>query len=189
MTSNKSPLSSLSVVAWVLVLALLAVFPLLPEPIGGKFHTELLAKVMIMAIFAASLQLLVGYTGQKSLGHAGLFAVGAYTVALLTARLGWNPWSAFAAAGVMAGLFGIVIALPSLRVKGPALAMVTIGFGIVVEKVVSEWQDVFAGQQGIYGVVPLSLVKMTMVFLSRPQAFSVSSRRPTLWSIWEIMPA
>jgi ABC-type branched-subunit amino acid transport system permease subunit len=103
------------------------------------------------------MNVLVGYTGQKSLGHAGLFAVGAYTVALLTARWGWNPWPAFAAAGVMAGIFGVVIALPALRVKGPALAMVTIGFGIVVEKIVSEWQDVFAGQQGIYGVLPLSL--------------------------------
>ena len=48
----------------------------------------------------------------------------------------------------------MVIALPALRVKGPSLAMVTIGFGIVIEKVVSEWQDVFAGQQGLYGVVP-----------------------------------
>jgi len=82
MTSSKS-LSSLSVAAWILAFALLAVFPLLPEPIGGKFHTELLAKVMIMAIFAASLQLLVGYTGLVSLGHAAFFGFGAYAVAML----------------------------------------------------------------------------------------------------------
>ena len=63
MTSSKS-LSSLSVVAWVIAFALLAVFPLLPEPIGGKFHTELLAKVMIMSIFAASLQLLGNTAGR-----------------------------------------------------------------------------------------------------------------------------
>ena len=82
MTSNKS----LSVVAWLVVFVLLAVFPLLPEPIGGKFHTELLAKVMIMAIFAASLQLLVGYTGLVSLGHAAFFGFGAYVSALTTKR-------------------------------------------------------------------------------------------------------
>ena len=133
---------------------LVAAVPLLTD---NDFHLRVLFLVGVNYLAAAGMNVLVGYTGQKSLGHAGLFAVGAYTVALLTARLGWNPWSAFAAAGVMAGLFGIVIALPSLRVKGPALAMVTICFGIVVEKVVSEWQDVFAGQQGIYGVVPLSL--------------------------------
>ena len=140
---------------WLAVVAALAAAaPLFTD---NDFYLRVLFLIGVNYIAAAGMNVLVGYTGQKSLGHAGLFAVGAYTVALLTARWGWNPWPAFAAAGVMAGLFGIVIALPALRVKGPALAMVTIGFGIVVEKVVSEWQDVFAGQQGIYGVVPLSL--------------------------------
>ena len=124
-----------------------------PFVTGNAFYLKVLFLIGVNYLAAAGLNVLVGHTGQKSLGHAGLFAVGAYTAALLTTRLGWNPWLAFVAAGVMAGLFGVLIALPALRVKGPALAMVTIGFGIVVEKVVSEWQDVFAGQQGIYGVV------------------------------------
>jgi branched-chain amino acid transport system permease protein len=122
----------------------------------NAFYLKVLFLIAVNYLAAAGLNVLVGHAGQKSLGHAGLFAVGAYTAALLTVRLGWNPWLAFLAAGVFAGVFGVVIALPALRVKGPALAMVTIGFGIVIEKVVSEWQDVFAGQQGIYGVVPPS---------------------------------
>ena len=87
---------------------LVAAVPLLTD---NDFHLRVLFLVGVNYLAAAGMNVLVGYTGQKSLGHAGLFAVGAYTVALLTARLGWNPWSAFAAAGVMAGLFGIVIAL------------------------------------------------------------------------------
>ncbi len=130
---------------------------LAPILITNGFYLKVLFLIGVNYLAASGLNVLVGHTGQKSLGHAGLFAVGAYTAALLTARLGWNPWLAFVAAGVMAGLFGVLIALPALRVRGPALAMVTIGFGIVVEKVVSEWQDVFAGQQGIYGVVPPSI--------------------------------
>lgn len=122
----------------------------------NAFYLKVLFLIAVNYLAAAGLNVLVGHAGQKSLGHAGLYAVGAYTAALLTVRLGWNPWLAFLAAGVVAGMFGVVIALPALRVKGPALAMVTIGFGIVIEKVVSEWQDVFAGQQGIYGVVPPS---------------------------------
>ena len=122
----------------------------------NAFYLKVLFLIAVNYLAAAGLNVLVGHAGQKSLGHAGLYAVGAYTAALLTVRLGWNPWLAFLAAGVVAGVFGVVIALPALRVKGPALAMVTIGFGIVIEKVVSEWQDVFAGQQGIYGVVPPS---------------------------------
>ncbi|WP_394680668.1 ATP-binding cassette domain-containing protein [uncultured Comamonas sp.] len=137
-----------------LVAALVAAIPLMTS---NDFYLRIVFLIGVNYIAASGLNVLVNYTGQKSLGHAGLFAVGAYAVALLTTRWGWNPWAAFAMAGVLAGLFGVVIALPALRVKGPALAMVTIGFGIVVEKVVSEWQDVFAGQQGIYGVVPLKL--------------------------------
>jgi branched-chain amino acid transport system permease protein len=135
----------------------LAFVVLAPVVITNAFYLKVLFLIGVNYLAAAGLNVLVGHTGQKSLGHAGLFAVGAYTAALLTARLGWNPWLAFVAAGVVAGLFGVLIALPALRVRGPALAMVTIGFGIVVEKVVSEWQDVFAGQQGIYGVVPPSI--------------------------------
>lgn len=140
---------------WLAIVA--AAAAAVPLATDNDFYLRVLFLVGVNYIAAAGMNVLVGYTGQKSLGHAGLFAVGAYTVALLTARWGWNPWPAFAAAGVMAGIFGVVIALPALRVQGPALAMVTIGFGIVVEKIVSEWQDVFAGQQGIYGVLPLSL--------------------------------
>ncbi len=136
------------------IVAVAAAIAIVPFVTSNAFYLKVLFLIGVNYLAAAGLNVLVGHTGQKSLGHAGLFAVGAYTAALLTARLGWNPWIAFVAAGVMAGLFGVLIALPALRVKGPALAMVTIGFGIVVEKIVSEWQDVFAGQQGIYGVVP-----------------------------------
>ena len=116
----------------VLVAIAIAVFPLVD---GNAFHLKVLFMIAVNYLAAAGLNVLVGHTGQKSLGHAGLFAVGAYTVALLTTRGEWNPWLAFVASGFAAALFGVVIALPALRVKGPALAMVTIGFGIVVEKV------------------------------------------------------
>ena len=139
------------------VIAVAAAIALVPFVTSNAFYLKVLFLIGVNYLAASGLNVLVGHTGQKSLGHAGLFAVGAYTVALLTARAGWNPWLAFVAAGVMAALFGVLIALPALRVKGPALAMVTIGFGIVVEKIVSEWQDVFAGQQGIYGVLPLAI--------------------------------
>ena len=123
----------------------------------NEFHLKIVFTAGMYYLAASGLNVLVGWTGQKSLGHAGLFAAGAYTAALLTAQAGWNPWLALLAAAVVAALFGVLIALPSLRVKGPSLAMVTIGFGIVVEKVVTEWQVPFGGQQGIYGVVPLSV--------------------------------
>ena len=141
---------------WIVLPVVVAALLAVPFFVENGFYLKVMFLIGVYYVAASGLNVLVGYAGQKSLGHAGLFAVGAYAAALLTTRFEWNPWFAFAASGVLAGLFGLLIALPSLRVKGPALAMVTIGFGIVVEKVVSEWQDVFAGQQGIYGVLPLS---------------------------------
>ncbi len=120
---------------------------------ANDFYARILFMMGVNYIAAAGLNILVGYAGQKSLGHAGLFGVGAYTVALATTQWGLDPWTALAAACVMGGLFGLVIAAPAVHVSGPSLAMVTIGFGIVVEKVVTEWTDVFGGQAGIYGIV------------------------------------
>lgn len=136
--------------------AAIALAVVVPALLDNEFYLKIIFTAGMYYIAAAGLNVLVGWSGQKSLGHAGLFAAGAYTAALLTAQAGWNPWLALVASAVVAALFGLLIAFPSLRVKGPSLAMVTIGFGIVVEKIVTEWQEPFGGQAGIYGVVPPS---------------------------------
>jgi len=137
-----------------LMIAAAAVVPLLFD---NEFHLKIAFTAAMYWMAAAGMNVLVGWSGQKSLGHAGLFAAGAYAAALLTTQAGWNPWLALLASGAVAAAFGIVIALPALRVKGPSLSMVTIGFGIVIEKIVTEWQEPFGGQQGIYGVVSPSI--------------------------------
>jgi branched-chain amino acid transport system permease protein len=136
--------------------AAIALAVVVPALLDNEFYLKIIFTAGMYYIAAAGLNVLVGWSGQKSLGHAGLFAAGAYTAALLTAQAGWNPWLALVASALVAALFGLLIAFPSLRVKGPSLAMVTIGFGIVVEKIVTEWQEPFGGQAGIYGVVPPS---------------------------------
>ncbi|MFU1909863.1 ABC transporter permease subunit [Bordetella hinzii] len=118
----------------------------------NDFYLLILFNIGIYFIAATGFNILVGQTGQKSLGHAGLFGVGAYTVALLTVNYQVNPWLALTAAAGVSGLFGVAIALPALKVKGPSLAMVTIAFGLLIEKIVSEWTDVFKGQEGFYGI-------------------------------------
>ncbi|MGK4922426.1 branched-chain amino acid ABC transporter ATP-binding protein/permease [Bordetella hinzii] len=118
----------------------------------NDFYLLILFNIGIYFIAATGFNILVGQTGQKSLGHAGLFGVGAYTVALLTVNYQVNPWLALAAAAGVSGLSGVAIALPALKVKGPSLAMVTIAFGLLIEKIVSEWTDVFKGQEGFYGI-------------------------------------
>ncbi|MEJ1165250.1 branched-chain amino acid ABC transporter ATP-binding protein/permease [Variovorax sp. CCNWLW186] len=123
---------------------------------GNDYYLRIVFMMCVYYLCAAGMNVLVGYAGQKSLGQAGLFAAGAYAVALLTTRTELNPWLALVMAAGISAVCGILIALPSLRVKGPYLAMVTLAFGIVVEKLVGEWTEVFGGAQGIYGIKALT---------------------------------
>lgn len=138
--------------------------------VGNDYYLHIAFTMCVYYLCAAGMNVLVGFAGQKSLGQAGLFGAGAYAVALLTAQTEMNPWLAMGVSTVIAGACGVLIALPSLRVKGPYLAMVTLAFGIVVERLVSDWSDVFGGAQGIYGIrspewggQPLSLAQWVCV--------------------------
>ncbi|CAB3936129.1 branched-chain amino acid ABC transporter ATP-binding protein/permease [Achromobacter insolitus] len=128
----------------------------------NDFYLLILFNIGVYYIAATGFNILVGQTGQKSLGHAGLFGVGAYTVALLTVNYQVDPWWALACAAVVSAIFGVVIAIPALKVKGPSLAMVTIAFGLLIEKIVSEWTDVFKGQEGFYGITGLTFGGATL---------------------------
>ena len=128
----------------------------------NDFYLLILFNIGIYYIAATGFNILVGQTGQKSLGHAGLFGVGAYTVALLTVNYQVDPWLALGCAAVVSAIFGVAIAIPALKVKGPSLAMVTIAFGLLIEKIVSEWTDVFKGQEGFYGITGLTFGGATL---------------------------
>ena len=124
--------------------------------VRNDYYLRVFFMICVYYLCAAGMNVLVGYAGQKSLGQAGLFAAGAYTAALVTTHTELAPWLALVIAAIASGLCGVLIALPSLRVKGPYLAMVTLAFGIVVEKLVGEWTEVFGGAEGIYGIRPPS---------------------------------
>lgn len=136
--------------AWCVAFAVLALLPLLPEPIGTPFHLELGAKVAIMAIFALSLQLLVGYTGLVSLGHAAFFGFAGYMVALLAPQSdAGNGWLLLGAAIGSAALLALVIGALVMRTKGIYFIMVTLAFAQLVYFVVHD-TDYFGGSDGTY---------------------------------------
>jgi branched-chain amino acid transport system permease protein len=124
--------------------------------LSNDFYLRIVFMMCVYYLCGAGMGLLVGFAGQKSLGQAGLFAAGAYAAALLTVHTAMNAWLVLALAVLVSCVCGVLVALPSLRVRGPYLAMVTLAFGIVVEKLVTEWTDVFGGAQGLYGVRPLT---------------------------------
>ena len=132
----------------------------MPFLVGGTYYPFLGIIVFIYGIVAIGLNILSGYAGQFSLGHAAFMAMGAYTTALLTKALA--PWpflpaaastSGWASTGTLvAAVSGVVLAVAALRVRGPYLAMVTIAFGWVVLKILQEWVSVTGGDLGMSSI-------------------------------------
>jgi branched-chain amino acid transport system ATP-binding protein len=120
--------------------------------LGNGYQIYLVAMVCLTAVVGAGLNVLLGLTGQVSLGHVGFFAIGAYTVAILTTASGASFWLSLPAATVLAGVVGMALALPALRVAGPYLAMVTIAFGFIVENGAIEWRSLTGGANGIMNI-------------------------------------
>ncbi|KCB28131.1 branched-chain amino acid ABC transporter, permease protein [Bordetella hinzii CA90 BAL1384] len=123
----------------------------------NSYYVFVLANIALIAIVGIGLNVLLGLTGQVSFGHVGFYAIGAYTVAILTTKAGWGFWPAWAAGTLLAAAMGALLALPALRVKGPYLAMITIAFSFIVQHAAVEMRDLTGGQSGIMGIPPPKL--------------------------------
>lgn len=127
-------------------IAVLAAFPLV---VTNPYYVHLVETILIYAILLFGLDIVVGYTGQVSLGHAGLFGIGSYVTAALIMHFG-TPWFLAIPASILGtALFGAVLALPALRVTGPYLAMVTLAFGTIIQILINEMSFVTQGPMGI----------------------------------------
>jgi branched-chain amino acid transport system permease protein len=142
MTSNRL----LRIGASVLGIAALALFPI---AIGNPYYIHLLETIMIYAILLFGLDIVVGYTGQVSLGHAGLFGIGAYAAGVMVTKLATPLLVTLIGAIGITALFGAVLALPALRVTGPYLAMVTLAFGTIIQILINEMTFLTEGPLGI----------------------------------------
>jgi len=139
--------------AWLLVLlAALAVFPFL----AGDYLLYLANLVGVLAIGALGLNILTGYTGQISLGHAAFMGVGAYATAVLATRLSLPFWLSVPAGGAAACLAGAVVGVPSLRIKGLYLAIATLAAQVIFEWVFTNWTGLTGGIRGL-NVAPARL--------------------------------
>ncbi len=117
--------------------------------LGSRFYTFLANDVAIWALFATSLNLLVGYTGLVSFGHAAYFGIGAYTTGILMKKAGVSFLLAFPAAGVLAGAFALVFGLFCVRLTRIYFAMLTLAFAQIVWAICFKWNEVTGGEQGM----------------------------------------
>lgn len=146
------------------VIGVLVVF-LLTVPFifaNSSYMMRTLIIVGIYIILALSLNLVIGFAGQLSMGHAAFYGIGAYTTALLTVTFGVSFWIALAASAMVTALFGLLLGIPTLRLKGDYLAITTIGFGEIVRLILVNWVGVTRGPAGIPGIPSPSIFGFTI---------------------------
>ena len=129
----------------------LLVAALAAMPLAGNYVLGLVAEVLIFAIFAMSLDLLIGYTGMISFGHAAFFGLSAYAVVTLGVHLGVNGWIGMLAGVVLSALGALIIGFFCIRVTGIPFLMLTMAFSQLLFSVSVKWRDVTGGTDGIGG--------------------------------------
>ena len=125
--------------------------------VDNAYYLQVMIFIGVNTLLALSLNMLMGYAGQISLGHAAFFGIGAYTTAVLSTTYNISPWLSLPAAIFAAIAIAYIVGIPTLRLTGYYLAMGTLGFGIIVNIVFREWYSVTGGASGFVGIPPLSV--------------------------------
>lgn len=136
-----------SKVLWFWFLTLIAALIAFPF-VASNYYIYMANYMAINVLVTVGLNILVGYTGQISLGHAGFFAIGAFFTVLLIGEFSFPFLPALLLSGIAAALFGFILGLPALRLEGPYLAIATLGFGMAITQVIGRW-DIFGGRMGL----------------------------------------
>lgn len=136
----------------LLLFAALAILPFLPV---GSYILHLSILAMVYALASTGLTGLLGYCGQYSIAQGAFMGIGAYTAAVLTTKFGVPGLAAFPLAIGLAGLFGLALGLPSLRLSGHFLAIVTISFQVIASLIIGQWYNVTGGNNGLRGIPTL----------------------------------
>jgi len=155
----------------VIIVAAVVGFPLVfPE----SYWITVLIYVGIYGLIVVGYDLLLGYCGQISLGHNGLFAIGAYATAIATTWFGWVSLLAIAGGIFITCLIAYIVGIPTLRLRGYYLAIATMGFGFIVEALIRT--QYFGGSSGISGIPPLSIL-----------GYSFDSDRSYYYLVWTVV--
>ena len=134
------------------IIPVFGLFALIPLFDKNTYHLDVLTNVGIYALLAMGLNVVVGLTGLLNLGYAAFFAIGAYTYALMNIHWHVPFWAGLPAAGVVSMLFGFLIGLPSIRVRGDYLAITTLGFGEITRIAFNNLDAWTGGPNGLLGI-------------------------------------
>lgn len=143
------------------LLVLAVILALLPVVLTNPFHIDVAIRIALNAVVVIALNLLMGYTGQISLGHAGFYGMGAYASAALTTHMNWPPVLALVVGAAATGVLAFAVARPILKLKGHTLAMATLGLGIIISIAINNESQWTGGPDGI-GVPAFTIFDFTI---------------------------
>jgi branched-chain amino acid transport system permease protein len=166
--------SRTAVLIWVLTLLLL------PQVYGDAYVLRILTMTCLFAIFAASWDLLAGYTGQVNFGHALYFGAGAYTSALLSLKLGITPWATIWLGAAVAALFGLATGYLCLRLRGSYLSLATLAFPLIALGLLFAFPDFSGGELGVSGLRRLATTPTANYYIA---ALSMLAIVFALWAL------
>lgn len=135
----------------VFLFSLVALF-VLPFLFSSSYVVGIFCKILLYSTLAGSLNVINGYSGQTCLGQAGFFCIGSYTEAILSTRFGISFWLLMPISGAITAIIGLLISLPTLKMKGIYLSIVTLGFSEITRLVALNWENVTGGPLGIKGI-------------------------------------
>lgn len=137
-------------------IGLIIIFLAIPQIFRSGYAMGVMCRILLYSILAGSLNVINGYSGQFNLGHAGFFAAGAYFEAIMSTKLGLDFWILLPLSGLFAALVGLLVSLPTFRMKGIYLSIVTLGASEIIRLIALNWEPVTGGPFGIKSIpVPM----------------------------------
>lgn len=137
---------------WPVLIVTAVVLIIWPQIYQDEYYKSIIVRIVIYVLLASALNIINGFTGQFILGQAGLICVGAYTSAMLSTRTGAPFLVCLLASGVFAAVFGFLICLPTFKLRGIYLSIVTAGFAEMIRLVCLNWNDFTGGPMGIKAI-------------------------------------
>jgi branched-chain amino acid transport system permease protein len=173
--------------AVVLGVPLLAAI-LFPLVIDNPYLVDVAVTAYLTAIAVYGLDILLGYTGQLSLAHAGFFGIGGYTVGILSAEYGFTFWTALPVALALTALLGHLIGLAALRTRHDYFAIFTLAVGVMIVIVIERWESLTGGTDGLIGIPPpASIGPLSFTSLTAQYYLVLAFLVLTIYVVWALM--
>src|SRR5258705_11377846 len=140
---------------WLVAIAILSILP----PLLPSFLVVVMTEIAVIALFSTAFNLLMGFGGMVSFGHAAYFALGAYAAALLAQKAGWPMLASLAAAPVVAAFGALIFGFFIVRLTHTYFAMLSLAFGQIVYTIIFKWTSLTGGDNGLLNVWPPAFLR------------------------------